>query len=406
MSDRNASASLLGYDYQLIHTFIDILNANKDDAIITIEGIEDLDIEDEDSSYLIQYKYHELENYQDSKVAKPIGLMFNHYINNVENYIKYNLYIYLNDDLPSLDKDRISKILKLKSATDFYTIEDSKKNQLELLIEGFFNNFSWKKTEKYEVLLKSLEQKVCDLFNIDIEEAEFVVIPNGLRILMAKAISKTIGARKITKTNFTSQLKNSRNIVSSSYLAQHLGKDKYVKFLKAKLRNQSVTKNGSDFIVYFNNVKRHEIEHLIVSLSKQFFFKGNKIDYRPITFILNCTTSELELLKRKIIELSISEGSNIKFNDGYERYFFSIQIFNEKAVTTTIPNRTKVNEVNYNFRIISFDTFCQHKKNVRFINPTCFIIDNHIMTIPLEFSRIIPLDRVDNEEIIILIGGC
>jgi len=82
MSNRSAEASIKGYNYQFLHTVKDILENKSDTYENIIEGIEDLDIVKENSRDLIQYKYHEEQSYQNSRVAKPIALMFNYFINN------------------------------------------------------------------------------------------------------------------------------------------------------------------------------------------------------------------------------------------------------------------------------------------------------------------------------------
>jgi len=406
MNKRNASASIQGYDYQLLHTFIDILETDVNDAWITIEGIEDLDIENKDSLSLIQYKYHEMAKYVDSKVAKPIGLMFDHFLSNEEDEITYHLYIYLDDELPKITKERLTTILTLKSATDYYDECKLTGKKQDILFEKFGAKLSWKKTDKYDALLRKLESKVRDTFHITNDEAEFVVIPNGLRLLMGLAISKQAERRRIKKAGFVECINSTRNIVSSSLLMQYFGKEKFIKFYKTKLKALSITKNGSDYVLFFNNVKRQGIEDLILTLSKQFFYKGNKKDFKPVTFILNCSVGEIESIKAKIAKQVCLEGCTIKFNDGYERYSFNHKILNEKPITTNSPNNSKVNAVNYNFKIITYDTYIEHRKCIDFINPFGIVIDNRAKEIPFDFSRIVSMDNFENDDIFKVIGGC
>ena len=117
MSARSAEASIKGYNYQFLHTIKDILESPVDSFECTVEGIEDLDIEKDGEKDLIQYKYHEEQSFTNSKVAKPIALMFKYFKDNQQKQVNYKLFIYLNDDnLPDKTVERITDILKIKEA--------------------------------------------------------------------------------------------------------------------------------------------------------------------------------------------------------------------------------------------------------------------------------------------------
>ena len=45
MKSRNANETILGYFYQFDKTIIEILKQTDDNNIITVEGIEDIDVE-------------------------------------------------------------------------------------------------------------------------------------------------------------------------------------------------------------------------------------------------------------------------------------------------------------------------------------------------------------------------
>ena len=94
MSARSAEASIKGYTYQFLHTIKDILTANLDD-ICTVEGVEDFDIEKENDKDVIQYKYHEEKSFTNSKVAKPVSLMYKYFKEHHEDDTNYKLFIYL-----------------------------------------------------------------------------------------------------------------------------------------------------------------------------------------------------------------------------------------------------------------------------------------------------------------------
>ena len=118
MSTRSAEASIRGYNYQFLHTVKDIIELASDDNLCTVEGVEDFDIEKDTEKDLIQYKYHENKDFQNSRIAKPIALMFKYFLENRDKEINYRLFIYLIDDeFPDKDDTRITNILKIKNVT-------------------------------------------------------------------------------------------------------------------------------------------------------------------------------------------------------------------------------------------------------------------------------------------------
>ena len=63
MKSRNANETILGYFYQFDKTIIEILKQTDDNNIITVEGIEDIDVEKINEVEIIQCKYHEALEY-------------------------------------------------------------------------------------------------------------------------------------------------------------------------------------------------------------------------------------------------------------------------------------------------------------------------------------------------------
>jgi len=58
MTNRPAMSSIKGYNFQFLQTISKILDCDDDNAL-TIERIEDLDIQTDFEKSLLQYKYHE-----------------------------------------------------------------------------------------------------------------------------------------------------------------------------------------------------------------------------------------------------------------------------------------------------------------------------------------------------------
>ena len=80
MATRSAEATIKGYYYQFDTSILKLLELANDDDEITIEGIEDIDINSTDET-TIQCKYLSKPNFINSAVREPISLMLDHFVN-------------------------------------------------------------------------------------------------------------------------------------------------------------------------------------------------------------------------------------------------------------------------------------------------------------------------------------
>lgn len=92
-STRDAVDTIRGYYYQFNYSILSILDGKEDD-VVTIEGIEDVDVASGDDTVAIQCKYYSKTEYNHSVIAKPIRFMFKDFMQRSEkgNYISYKLY--------------------------------------------------------------------------------------------------------------------------------------------------------------------------------------------------------------------------------------------------------------------------------------------------------------------------
>lgn len=401
MPKRSAEASIKGYNYQFIHSIIDILEQSNDDSLITIEGIEDLDIRKSDFKELYQYKYHEFEKYRNSLVSKPIGLMFNHYLKDSNASIKYKLLIYLNEELPNLTVDVLTKILKLKTATDY--VDDDLVGDCTNMnkIEAFYKKFSWCKAQQYEKIEERAVEILANTFSVTKEEALIVFLPNAIRDINQLGIKKKLEERTVTPQEFKNSLKRKKEINDFAYIHRIYGEKRTVADLRRRLKVLNVSKNNTDMIVYIPNLDRANLSNLVVGLIKKYFYDGNKNDFRPVTII----TENSKSLKKNIFDLVNRDNEVLIMNDGYEDYCFNVNIFNRNTITSNRPLNGKVNEVNYNFKLISTETYLQNMDNIYFSNPMLVCIGKEYPDFVNKFSRVIMLEMLSNDSILSIIGG-
>ena len=95
MSNRSATDTIKGYFYQFDYSICQLLNLPLNTDQITVEGIEDVDIESLSRTTAVQCKYYSKTEYNHSVIAKPIRLMLSHFAelkNNNSPVVQYHLY--------------------------------------------------------------------------------------------------------------------------------------------------------------------------------------------------------------------------------------------------------------------------------------------------------------------------
>lgn len=72
---RDAIDTLRGYYYQFDYFILKLLTAGNADDVITLEGMEDVDIQTATETTAVQCKYYAGTEYNHSIIAKPIRFM-------------------------------------------------------------------------------------------------------------------------------------------------------------------------------------------------------------------------------------------------------------------------------------------------------------------------------------------
>lgn len=408
MSSRSAEASIKGYNYQFLHTIKDILENERDTYENVVEGIEDLDIVKENSSDLIQYKYHEEQSYQNSKVAKPIALMFKHFLENQSSNINYKLFIYLNTTkLPSITTKIITEILKIKearkilSSTDTeLTLEDvdDKSNQITI----FITKFTWVLTQKYN----ELENDIISIFKTNIglsnEEAKIIYFSNSIKIINDLAIQSDENNRKITKRDLLLKLNACKNILYSSYILKKEGFMDFKRIVKRKKIALNIKKTSSTHIIHIHDINRDNINSLIIDLVKKFCFKDNRSDFKPLVFIVSSPNIEYQKFKKSLYEYI--DQSLILVNDGTEDYNFNINLFNAKPLIAKNRAGNKINHASFNFKLLHEEVYKDNSSDIGFSSPSLFVIDSMESNLSTLTEKQFYLNGLDNNQILELIG--
>ncbi|WP_234110546.1 MULTISPECIES: DUF4297 family anti-phage-associated protein [Chryseobacterium] len=357
VTNRSAVDAIKGYLYQFNLTILEILKLKAGDDFITVEGVEDIDLDSVDESIAIQCKYHSQTEYNHSVIAKPIRLMLNHFRDVLDGNQKRINYLYFAHFKNGHEKFLTPITLDfLKSNLLTYTKEKIEYKHYEDLCIDDIQLIDFLTLLEIDINAKDYEEMLNDIYkaiksqisNCDDFEAKHFYYNNALKVISTLARQEDILNRKISKKEFISQI-NSKQFFFHKWFIQIKGKKIFFKDLRSKYFTQY---NISPFERFFlieidpNNYVRNELKDIVLFISKKWSdvkSKKNPDTFCPYLFIRGIAEDELIEIKKEL------SNENFKFVDGFN---FSGSSFNPRSIIekATYHNQYKIkiiNDINY-----------------------------------------------------------
>ncbi len=334
MATRDAHASIRGYIFQFNTAIREILES-PNDAEITIEGIEDYDIQTEDGLTAVQCKYYEGTEYNHSEISEAISYMLRDYHKRIVNespLINYRLYGYYQSGYHKLEKPISIEFLKSKFLT--YTRKGVKNivhedlnisdDQLADFISRLdINNHA----ESFEDLFRAVLSLIKEIKRCSDFESEHYYYNNALSLIERLAIKQTILERTVKRQVFLEGI-DKKEILFNQWLLQLKGERAFISSLKRQFFNQlNLPRKDRFFIIDIpHDSHPHEIIDLIVLISKKYskLSKRDALPFCPYVF-LNMDYNSLCEIRHKLYDIGVL------FFDGYP---YHDSRFQSKAIHT------------------------------------------------------------------------
>lgn len=249
MTDRSATATIKGYFYQFDQTIVRLLDASKH-ASVTVEGIEDIDLDDGGDSAFVQCKYYEGTEYNHSVIKDAVILMLRHFHARgcpANQVYRYRLYGHYKDGHAKLTlpltidflKDSLltfsSKNIEHKVHQEL-KITDAQLELFRMLLDIDINAPSY--AEQQKRLVQLLIDKLDDCTATD---AEVFYYPSAINVIQGLAVEVDEAKRKITRERFLKEI-NRKEVVFSSWLKQKFGADYFARLIRRKHFRFNATK--------------------------------------------------------------------------------------------------------------------------------------------------------------------
>lgn len=334
MVNRAANATIKGYFYQFDYAILQLLQTQKEDAVFTVEGIEDVDINDVASEKYIQCKYYSSTDYNHSVIKPAIAAMIIHFkevgstLSPLPKYKLYGHYKNGQEKLPEKSKITVDfiktnflttqrKDAPVELIHDQYKITDPEilqfANQLEIDVYA----------ESYEDQIESITRLlISTITGTTRDDVENLFYPASLNSIRALAIQPELLARQTTKRRFISEI-NNKNLLFSSWLKQYQGIKKYATLVRNKYFKQitsTTIENKARFFIIdlpSSSLDTSGIMAIALAVSKKF---SNRISRRTpdsdrfCPYLHFTNTSEAMY---KDLKLSLRAAS-IPFIDGHD----------------------------------------------------------------------------------------
>ncbi|QMW02627.1 DUF4297 family anti-phage-associated protein [Spirosoma foliorum] len=358
---RSAVATIKGYYYQFDTSIKCLLELEKDSDFITVEGIEDIDINTEFDKLTMQCKYLSKPTYNNSTVREPIELMLDHFREQVDKIsLRYILYAHFTDEIQDSEKiislDELKEILTYKEkkvSRCYYTEHGMTDLELELFLTKFKIRFGLEFNNQQNIVIN----KLCDIFNCKTYVADSHYYNNALRIIMDKAVKADPSLRIITRIEFLKSIDNRSKLFNEWYISLR-SKGSYLQLTKNKIsETDALNPLHTKAIIIGRNVINANCPELpLMTFIQSLIFKYYDIgsvfrNIKPLMLILDQTTEEILEIKIKLIK------GNIIFNDGFEHISFNVKIFNDDPVINISNSRSKITKSSFLIKLISLDNF-------------------------------------------------
>ena len=330
---RSATNTIKGYFYQFDKSILEILEQSNETNIVTIEGVEDIDIENSDEIQFVQCKYYEETEFNNSIIKEPIQLMFRHYLKNrteaQSKNFTYKLYGFYNkgheklrelttenlrtyfldfskyevtDELGNLNyqiKNKEGEI-KFEEALQTDDIEDFNKR--------LFVNI---KADSYENQIEKIKSKIQnDLSDYSEEDIELIYF-NALKIIKDLACEHNIEKRQISKKEFWDRIKT-KNYYFERWMSELLEWEDYKKIIHKKYfpRVSNLSPAHRFFLLDCQGENMNDVINVISKISTRYSLFVNQ--FSPFVYLYNTSNADfMTELKAKLYE----EGCY--FKDGF-----------------------------------------------------------------------------------------
>ena len=320
MATRDAVSTIRGYFYQFDYSILQVLKLENDSDTVCIEGIEDVDINDENNIILHQCKCYEGTEYNHSEIKDALEWMLKHYSSNKTSDYKYYLYGVYKSGQHKLPKDIDVEFAKIhfftkshrdKPTEHLYQQLKLSDEEIELFLQKLTIDIN---AVGFEVQEKAVREELCKALSCKPQVVEPYYC-TALSIIKRLATQKDSSNRTISRSQFIQEVK-SANDQFEVWLINRIKTEKYVKAVKRKYFSNSISVSPFERFFLIDCKKSDsisEIKSTILFIADKYSntSKRSPEKYCPYFFFHNLECKRLLELKKTLF------SDTIRFRDGF-----------------------------------------------------------------------------------------
>lgn len=327
MTDRSATATIKGYFYQFDQTIVRLLEATKFGSI-TVEGVEDIDLDDGSESAFVQCKYYEGTEYNHSVVKEAIIHMLRHFhaagcpsdqafryrLHGHYRGGQHKLTLPLTDDFLKEHFLTFTKDKQVHKVHEELAITDAQLADFRALLDINVNALSYDEQQaKVRQLLMS-EVPECKA-----GDALSFFYPVAINVIQGLAVEADEAKRKITKDQFLRAISR-KEVVFNTWLRERLGREYFARMIRRKyfyFGRTKLPKASRLFVIEMAD--EYEVEkatRMLVRIGQ--FFSHKELQrtpaadrFCPYVLLRGVTPEQMVELKGRLWKQGVA------FNDGY-----------------------------------------------------------------------------------------
>lgn len=340
---RDAIDTLRGYYYQFDYYILQLLTAVNDADVITLEGIEDVDIQTASGTTAVQCKYYEGTDYNHSKIAQPIRFMLKGYVNHPGTPLKYKLYGYYHSGTNKLAQPITLDFLKTHLLTytaakvkhEFHVDEGINDTQLTDFLNHLEIDINAKSFSQQE---KEIEDAIKAVFNIRsrVEQQVEYFYNRSLGIVRNICIEGDAAKRKLSKGEFIEKLKQEASDTFDAWYAVKKGKAEYCKLMRSRYFNSyNLSPQKRFFLIDSHGASVPQIVKVIKRIKEKYskFGPRETKPFCPFIYLDGISDAVRNIVLKALIE------DHIIVKDGYD---YKDADFNAQSLASSIQQDQRV----------------------------------------------------------------
>lgn len=319
---RDAVAALRGYYYQFDYFILQLLEAATDDTVVTLEGIEDVDIKTATETTAVQCKYYAGTEYSHSKIAKPIRFMLLNYVSHTGNTLKYRLYGFYKSGVDKLTLPLTVDFVKKHFLTytekeiphEFHIENAISDDQISAFIKDLSIDLNAKEYEEQEV---AVFRAIKNVLKVRTEQQVETFYNLALAKVRTLCTSPNLTDRQISKGAFIQKLRKNVNTTFDVWYLEKKGSKKYCQLLRAKyFSSYNLSPTNRFFLMDAHGTTIPQIMKVMKQLKCKYAKFGPRElrPFCPFVYIHNLSASDTKVLMGQLIDEQFAVRDGYPFN--------------------------------------------------------------------------------------------